>query len=173
MAADRPFTRQYDLFIGGRNGVPAALLPMSVMETNENYVILRGFPFATLFSRGGFLTNAGQAGKNEKTLMAVLLEPLKMCPHPPGIGGGELRTMLEGKALQPVGVVAALRWGHTFSFQKEMSAQVLTLRAELCASWDVAEEGEPADLVPEAPDSPPPFERAGAVSFNAVNFYES
>jgi hypothetical protein len=59
--------------------------------------------------------------------------------------------MLEGLAHQPVGHVAALRWGNTFSFQTAARPQVLTLRAELCASWDVAEEGETTDLVPEVP----------------------
>ena len=151
--------------------MPAALHGMSVMETNENYLILRSFPFPTLFSRGGFLTNAGQTMPREKVLMVVFLEPVKVFTHPAGIRGSELRTMLERHVHQPVGHVATLRWGHTYSFQTAASPQVMTLRAELCASWDVAEDGEPADLVPEAPDSPPPFERAGAVSFNDVNFY--
>jgi hypothetical protein len=168
MAADRPFTRQYDVFVGGFNGVPAALLPMSVMETNENYIVMPSFPFATLFSRGGFLTNASQAGKNEKTLMAVFLVPVKVCSHPAGTAGINVRAQLAGEGFQPVGHVAALRWGQTFTFQTAARPQVLTVRAELCASWDVAEDGEEPDLVPEAPDSPPPFAGAGP-----VNFYES
>jgi hypothetical protein len=168
MAADRPFTRQYDLFAGGLNGVPAALLPLSVLQTNENYMVVRSFPFAMLFSRGGFLTNASQAGKNEKTLMAVFLVPVKVCSHPAGIAGINVQAMLDGERFRKVGQVAALQWGQTFTFQTAARPHKLTVRAELCASWDVAEEGEEPDLVPEAPDSPPPFTRAGP-----VNFYES
>ncbi len=164
MATDRLFTRQYDVFVGGLNGVPAALWPLSVMQTNENYMKVRRFPFATLFSRGGFLTNAAQAGQNEKTLMAVFLERQKICEHPAGITAGELRTRLDRVGYQNVGSMVVLRWGRTYSFET-VGAHVLTLRAELCASWDVAEEGEEPDLVPEAPDSPPPFQRRVAVNF--------
>jgi len=66
MAADRPFTRQYDVFVGGLNGVPAALLPMSVMETNENYIVVPSFPFATLFSRGGVLDESFTGGEDRE-----------------------------------------------------------------------------------------------------------
>ena len=173
MDADRPFTRQYDVFMGGLNGVPAALLPMSVMQTNENYIIPHGFPFAMLFSRGGFLTDDAQAGRREKTLMAVFLRPLKVCAHPAGIGGGDLRRLLEDEEYLCAGNMVQLRWGHTFSVQMVFAGQrvrVLTLRAELCASVDVAEDGGAADLVPEAPDSPPPLHRAAR--FEPVNFYE-
>lgn len=165
MAADRPFTRQYDLFAGGLNGVPAALLPLTVLQTNENYMVVRNMPFAFLFSRGGFLTNASQAGKHEKILMAVFLVPVKVCTHPAGIAGVNVQAMLDGEGFRKVGHVAALRWGQTFTFQTAARPQKLTLRAELCASVDVAEEGEEPDLVPEAPDSPPPFQRRVPVNF--------
>ncbi len=146
--------------------MPAALLPMSVLQTNENYRMVRRFPFATLFSRGGFLSYKSQTGKNVKTLMAVCLERHKMGEHPAGITAGELRTKLDGAGYRNVGSIAVLRWGHTYSFEPA-GAHVLTLRAELCASWDVAEEGEEPDLVPEAPDSPPSFQRQRGPS----NFY--
>jgi hypothetical protein len=100
--------------------------------------------------------------------MAVFLVPVKVCSHAAGTAGINVRAQLAGEGFHPVGHVAALRWGQTFTFQTAARQAVLTVRAELCASWDVAEEGEAADLVPEAPDSPPPFAGAGP-----VNFYES
>lgn len=160
MDADRPFTRQYNLYQQGLNGVPAALFPMSVVQTNENYVMRPHWPIALLFSRGGFLTHSAQALPHEKTLMAVYLKPLRVCVHAAGMRRSEVRDLLDRVPFQDAGTIAVLRWGRTFSFETALSTRIWTVRPELCESADAAE---------DAPDSPPPFQRSTV--FEPINFY--
>jgi hypothetical protein len=163
MDTDRPFTRQYNLYQQGLNGVPAALFPMSVVQTNESYVMRPHWPIALLFSRGGFLTHFAQALPHEKTLMAVYLKPLRVCEHAAGKRSSEVRDLLDRLPFREVGTIALLRWGHTFSCETALGKRIFTLRPELCESGDAAE--EPGD----APDSPPPFQRS--TTFEPINFY--
>jgi hypothetical protein len=157
---DPPFTRQYNLYQQGLDDVPAALFPMSVVQTNENYVMRPHWPIALLFSRGGFLTHFAQALPHEKTLMVVYLQPLRVCGHAVGMRSSEVRGLLDRLPFREVGTIALLRWGHTFSCETALGTRIWTLRPELCESGDAAE---------DAPDSPPPMQRS--TIFEPINFY--
>lgn len=146
-------------------------IALTVMQTNENYLIVRNVPFALLFSRGGFLTSVAQAGPHEKTLLGVLLEPLVVCSHMPGIPRAEVRGLLAAQLLRPIGSLVLLKWGQTLSFYRPGTNRVLTIRAELCDHFNVAAAGQPPDYVPDEVDSPPPFNEE-AESHTALNLWQ-
>jgi hypothetical protein len=167
-----PLERQYVMHVGkGAWGPtlaqrtptpgPAAL---TVALTNMSYLRSAYLGVGLMFSRGGFLTQVSQTGRDEKTLWVVPLDRYKGVKHDAGHSYDDVLNRLAALPWDPAGLQFRLRWGETYTLAYEDAAEagdgaLVHVRAAL---W----RGDGED--PEAPDSPP---ASGPHGGDPLNFY--
>jgi hypothetical protein len=154
----------YDIQLGGIDGFVPVRMPMSDLETNYGYRdCWRTLGLGLMFSHGGALNSRFQAGRHEKTLLAVMLWKSRMVSHEPTDTQAEVRLMLLDARPSRCGSAKQLRWGETYSIDvMDGRWRFVTFRADLCEHVDAGADDLAPDYIPDAPESPPAlWEHAG------------
>ena len=164
------FESQYTLRVGKGGWGPTlaqttptpAPAGLTAAQTNMTYLRSPYLGVGLMFSRGGFMTQFSQTGRDEKTLWAVPLGKYKGVKHDAAVTYDDVFARLSVLPWSPAGLQFRLRWGETYTLAYEdptVAGDLVHVRTEL---WRA--DGED----PEAPDSPPAFGPHGG---DPLNFY--